>query len=55
MLALAILIISGVFILAAMAGLADAIVCFACWGVTRAFGGSNAQNTEQTPAGRITA
>lgn len=53
--ALAVVVISGVFVLAAMAGLADAVVHFACWGVARLLGESRQQNPEQTPAPGITA
>jgi hypothetical protein len=55
MLALAVVVISGVFVLAAMAGLADAAVCFACWGAARLIGESKRQKPEQTPARGITA
>lgn len=55
MLALAVVVISGAFVLAAMAGLADAVVHFACWGVGRLMGESQRQNPEQTPATGITA
>lgn len=55
MLALAVVVISGVFVLAAMAGLADAIVCLVFGGVSRMMSGSKRQKPEQTPARRITA
>tara|TARA_B110001454_G_C12414253_1_gene306558 strand:+ start:191 stop:358 length:168 start_codon:yes stop_codon:yes gene_type:complete len=55
MLALAVVVISAAFLLAAMAGLADAIVCLACGGVARLMGESNRQKPERTPARRITA
>src|SRR3989338_1780913 len=55
MLALAVVVISGVFVLAAMAGLADAIVCLAFGGVSQLMGESKRQKPEQTPARRITA
>ncbi|MDR6627829.1 hypothetical protein J2728_004170 [Caulobacter segnis] len=55
MLALAVVVISGVFVLAAMAGLADALVHFGCWGVGRLAGESKRQNPEQSPARGITA
>lgn len=55
MLALAVVLISGVFVLAAMAGLADAIVCLACGGMGRLMGESKRQKPEQSPARRITA
>ncbi len=51
MLALAVVVISGVFVLTAMAGLADAVVCLACWAANQLTG----QKTEQTPARGITA
>lgn len=50
MLALAVVVISGVFVLAAMAGLADAIVCLAFGGVSRLMSESKRQKPEQTPA-----
>jgi hypothetical protein len=55
MLALAVVVISGVFVLAAVAGLADAVVHFACWGVGRLVGESKRQNPEQTSPRGITA
>jgi hypothetical protein len=55
MLALAVLVISGLFVLAAMAGVADAVVCFARWGAGRLIGESERQKPEQTPIPGITA
>jgi hypothetical protein len=55
MLALAVVVISGVFVLTAMAGLADALVCLACWVASQLIGESKRQKTEQTPAQGITA
>lgn len=53
MLALAVVVISVAFVLAAIAGLADAVVHFACWGAGRLISESTRQKTEQTPAGGI--
>jgi hypothetical protein len=55
MLALAVVVISGVFVLAAMAGLADAVVCLACWAASQLIGESKRQKTEQAPVQGITA
>lgn len=55
MLALAIVVISGLFVLAAMAGLADAVACLVRWGAGRLIGESERQKPEQTPVGGIRA
>lgn len=55
MLALAVLVISGVFVLTAMAGLADAFVHLTCCGAARLIGESRRQKPEQTSARGITA
>ncbi|WP_304282935.1 hypothetical protein [Caulobacter segnis] len=55
MLALAVLVISALFVVAAMAGLADAIVSLACGAFGGLFGESNRQKPEQSPARRISA
>lgn len=55
MLALAVVVISGVFVLAAMAGLADAVIHFVCWGLGGLKRESESQNPEQRPAPGITA
>lgn len=55
MLALAVVVISGLFVLAAMAGLADAIVSLACGAATHLIGESRRQKPEQSPARRISA
>ena len=52
---LAILLISGVFVLAAMAGVADAIVCFAYGAVKRARASRSEGKPAQPPAQGITA
>ncbi|WP_161495014.1 hypothetical protein [Caulobacter sp. BP25] len=53
--ALAVVLISGLFVLAAMAGLADAIESLACWGAAWLIGESKRQKPEQTPVGGIRA
>lgn len=55
MLAAAILLISGVFVLAAMAGLADALVCFVCWAAGRVCERKTAIEEPQPPTQGITA
>lgn len=55
MLALAVVVMSGLFVLTAMAGLADAVVHFACWGAERLTGESRRQNPEQNSPKGITA
>ncbi|WP_297506265.1 hypothetical protein [uncultured Caulobacter sp.] len=52
---LAILLISGVFVLAAMVGLADAFVHFICWGASRLTARGDAEGRAQRPAQGITA
>ncbi|MET3664765.1 hypothetical protein [Caulobacter sp. 1776] len=52
---LAILIISSVFVLAAMVGLADAIVHFVCWTAGRLTTPEATDKTDQSPAHGITA
>ncbi len=55
MFVLAILMISSVFVLAAMAGLADAFVHFVCWAAERVAAPSDAGEPPQPPAQGITA
>ena len=55
MFVLAILVISSVFVLAAMAGLADAFVHFVCWGAGRLTSPRTAPKPAQSPAQGITA
>jgi hypothetical protein len=52
---LAILLISGVFVLAAMAGLADALVHFICWAASRLTAPRTTVERPQPPAQGITA
>jgi hypothetical protein len=51
----AVLVISSFFVLAAMAGLADAIVHFACWSVSRLTTPQPAAEPAQPPTQGITA
>jgi hypothetical protein len=52
---LAVLIISGFFVLAAMVGLADALVHFVCWGANRLTTRETADEPAHSPAHGITA
>ena len=52
---LAILLISGFFVLAAMVGLADAFVHFVCWGASRLTSRIATADRPQRPAQGITA
>ncbi len=52
---LAVLLISGVFVLAAMVGLADAFVHFVCWGVSRLTEPKAAERPAHPPTHGITA
>lgn len=55
MFVLAILVISSLFVLAAMAGVADAFVHFVCWGAGRLTTGKTPPEPIQAPAQGITA
>jgi len=52
---LAILIISSFFVLAAMVGLADALVHFVCWGANRLTARGTADDSAHSPAHGTTA
>ena len=51
----AILVISGVFVLAAMVGLADAFVHFVCWGASRLAASEPAAEPVHPPTQGMTA
>lgn len=55
MFVLAVLVISSAFVLAAMAGLADAFVHFVCWGAGRLTTSKTRPEPIQPPAQGITA